>query len=101
MNDSKIVSVETLNETVDYLQTGFLKPLQDAGDLIQDVYIALGQRALINTDINRILEEQNNKFNALKESLDSICIKAKNAIQTSGDIISSEQQRINDTLGNM
>lgn len=101
MNDGGIVSVEKLNEIVDFLQTGFLKPIQETGDIIQDVYTALGQKALINADINRILEEQNNKFNTLKENLDSICNKARNAIQASGDIILNEQQKINDTLGDM
>ena len=68
MND-KNVSVKNIQEGIDYLQ-----------------------------DIDRLIQDQQNRLDKFKNDLNAICERAKNQMGESSDIVSHEQAEIDNTL---
>lgn len=96
MND-KNVSVKNIQEGIDYLQDQFAKPLVLVGETLIDEYRILNQ-SLINQDIDRLIQDQQNRLDKFKNDLNAICERAKNQMGESSDIVSHEQAEIDNTL---
>ena len=96
MND-KNVSVKNIQEGIDYLQDQFMKPLVLVGETLIDEYRILNQ-SLVNQDIDRLIQEQQNKLDNLKNDLNAICERAKTQMGESSEVVSAEQSGIDNTL---
>ena len=99
MND-KNVSVKNIQEGIDYLQDQFMKPLVLVGETLIDEYRILNQ-SLVNQDIDRLIQEQQQKLDRLKNDLNAICEKAKTQMGESSEVVSHEQAGIDNTLSEM
>lgn len=94
------VSVEKIQEGIDYLQDEFMRPLTAVGEELIEDYKVLNQ-SLQSEVINRLIVEQQNKLDSLKEELANICAKAKGEMEDSRTVISQNVSEIDDVLGNI
>ena len=94
------VSVEKIQEGIDYLQDEFMRPLTAVGEELIEDYKVLNQ-SLQSEVINRLIVEQQNKLDSLKEELANICAKAKGEMEDSRSVISQNVSEIDDVLGNI
>ena len=94
------VSVQKIQEGIDYLESEFMVPLTKVGGQLIDQYKDLN--TVLNSEtINRLIAEQENKLDELQADLKDICNKAKTTMDDSSKIINENQVNIDDTLSNI
>ena len=94
------VSVQKIQQGIEYLESEFMVPLTKVGGQLIDQYKDLN--TVLNSEtINRLIAEQENKLDDLQKDLRDICNKAKTAMDDSSKIINENQVNIDDTLSNI
>ena len=94
------VSVKSIQQGIDYLETEFMNPLVLVGEQLIDEYQELN-RVLQSQQINALIREQQTKLDALKNDLKAICDKARVSMDDSSKVIQQNQSNIDSTLGNL
>lgn len=100
MNDNSNVSVEKIQEGIDYLQESFMKPLVSTGQNIIDDYEMLN-KYLHSEKIDVLIKEQKDKLDEIKRELETICNKAKGQMEDSSKRIKQNVANIDSNLGNI
>lgn len=99
MNNSN-VSISKIDEGIEALEEQFMLPLERVGQDLIDNYKQLNE-VLDSDRIRAIIVEQQAKLDSLKSELKSICLKAKGQWENSVDVISNNQNVIDDELSNI
>ena len=94
------VSVEKIQEGIDYLQDQFMKPLVNVGEQLLEDYKSLNS-VLKSPTIDELIVEQQNKLDSINEELNKICAKAKCEMEDSRTVISQNISDMDSTLGNI
>ncbi len=94
------VSVTSIQQGIDYLESQFMNPLVMVGEQLIDEYQELN-RVLQSQAINALIREQQSKLDALKNDLKAICDKARASMDDSSKVIHANQSNIDDTMGSM
>ena len=97
MNTEFNVSVEKIQEGIDYLESEFMSPLTKVGLDLLDEYKDLNS-VLQSEAINSLIKEQQEKLDEIRTDLTDICNKAKSAMDDSSKVIGTNQGNIDDTL---
>ena len=100
MNTEFNVSVEKIQEGIDYLESEFMSPLTKVGLDLLDEYKDLNS-VLQSEAINSLIKEQQEKLDEIRTDLTDICNKAKSAMDDSSKVIGTNQGNIDDTLSNI
>ena len=94
------VSVEKIQEGIDYLQDQFMKPLVNVGEQLLEDYKSLNS-VLKSSTIDELIVEQQNKLDSINDELNKICAKAKGEMEDSRTVISQNISDMDSTLGNI
>ena len=94
------VSVEKIQEGIEYLEDQFMAPLVKVGTQLIDEYKDLNA-VLQSETIDRLIKEQQSKLDELQNDLTDICNKASSAMDDSSKVIGENQTNIDETLGNI
>lgn len=101
MIEQNNVSVQKIQEGIEYLESEFMVPLTKVGAQLIDHYKVLNNNYLKSDTINKLIGEQENKLDELQNDLRDICNKAKTTMDDSSKIINENQVNIDDTLSNI
>lgn len=93
------VSVEKIQQGIDYLEGEFMKPLVDIGNSIIETYQDLN-KVLKSDAIDKLIAEQKTKLEQIQTDLKKICDKAKTSMDDSSSVIKQNQQNIDSVLEN-
>ncbi len=94
------VSVEKIQQGIDYLENQFMRPLEQVGEQLLDNYKEFNN-ALQSEAINRSIQEQQSKLDELRSELEKICAKAKGDMEESSSTVKQNQANIDDVLSNI
>ena len=94
---TNVVSVEKIQEGIDYLENQFMNPLIKVGEQLIDEYRMLNQ-SLQSEEVDNLIARQQEELDKLRTDLESICEKAKSAMDDSQVTIQKNQANLNDTL---
>ena len=94
------VSVTSIQQGIDYLESEFMNPLVLVGEQLIDEYQELN-RVLQSQAINALIREQQSKLDTLKNDLKAICDKARVSMDDSSKVIQQNQSNIDSTMGSM
>ncbi len=94
------VSVEKIQQGIEYLESEFMVPLTKVGGQLIDEYRELNN-VLQSDAINSLIQEQQSKLDELQADLTDICNKAKSAMDDSSKVIGENQTNIDETLSNI
>ncbi len=100
MNTEYNVSVEKIQQGIEYMESEFMAPLTKVGLELIDEYRDLNS-VLQSDAINRLIAEQQNKLDEIRNDLTDICNKAKTAMDDSSKVVGENQANIDDTLGHI
>ena len=94
------VSVDKIQQGIEYLESEFMAPLTKIGVQLIDEYKDLN--GVLQSDaINSLIAEQQGKLDDIQKELTEICNKAKAAMDDSSKVIGENQGNIDDTLSNI
>ena len=91
------VSVQKIQDGIEYIENEFLSPLTKVGTDILDEYKDLNG-VLQSEAIDKLIVEQQNKLDQIQTDLKDIVNKAKEAMSDSSRTINENQVNIDDTL---
>lgn len=94
------VSVQKIQEGIEYLEEEFMAPLVKVGTQLIDEYKELNA-VLQSETIDRLIQEQQSKLDELQNDLTDICNKASAAMDDSSKVIGENQANIDDTLSDI
>ena len=94
------VSVTSIQQGIDYLESEFMNPLVLVGEQLIDEYQELN-RVLQSQAINALIREQQSKLDTLKNDLKAICDKARVSMDDSSKVIQQNQSNIDSTMGSI
>lgn len=94
------VSVEKIQQGIEYLESEFTEPLIKVGTQLIDQYKDLN--AVLDSDtIRNLIEDQQNKLDEIQSELKAISKKAQSAMDDSSRVVKENQANIDETLGNI
>ncbi len=100
MNTEYNVSVDKIQQGIEYLESEFMAPLTKVGAQLIDEYKELN--GVLQSDaINSLVAEQQAKLDEIQNDLTDICNKARSAMDDSSKVIGENQENIDDTLSNI
>ena len=93
----KTVSVSELDNTIEFIHTQFMKPLETVGQSLIDQYKAVNTH-LKSEEIDSLIQAQQKKLDSLREALNNIATEFRKSLTQSSDTVLNEQSEINDIL---
>ena len=94
------VSVEKIQQGIEYLESEFMVPLTKVGGQLIEHYKDLNT-VLESETINNLIKEQQNKLDELQVELKGICDRAKTTMDDSSNVIKESQVEIDETIAKL
>ena len=98
MAENEIISTQTIDENVAYIDRVFLKKLRDAGDELVNIYGMISARHLKNEEIELLMGRIQTSIDSYNERIDKLVSNLNNDLRESGQEATSIQNAIEDTL---
>ena len=101
MDGNKLASTLTIKDSVDYLESEFLKPLKDTGGELMEIVEAIKTKDLKNVQIAETLDTINSKIEDYNKKLEDIINKSREQLATSSETIAKNQAEIEANLNEL
>ena len=101
MDGNKLASTLTIKDSVDYLESEFLKPLKDTGGELMGIVEAIKTKDLKNVQIAETLDAINSKIEDYNKKLETIINKSREQLDTSSETIAKNQAEIEANLNEL
>lgn len=96
--DNKNVSVDNIEETIDYIKEHFMKQLENTGESVIKEYENLKTNGMVNQQIDVQIDEQKQRLAQIREKLNEITEKARARMTQSSQDIASEQRKLGEQM---
>ena len=96
--DNKNVSVDNIEETIDYIKEHFMKQLENTGESVIKEYENLKTNGMVNQQIDVQIDEQKQRLAQIREKLNEITERARARMTQSRQDIASEQRKLGEQM---
>ncbi len=98
MDDNKNVSVDNIEESIEYIREHFMKPLEATGESIIREYENLQTTKLVNEQIRNQIDDQKKRLADIREKLNQISEDSRNRMIQSSETIAYNQRKLNEQM---
>jgi len=101
MDNNKLASTLTIKDSVEYLESEFLKPLKDTGGELMGIVETIKTKDLRNEQIAQTLDAIKQKIENYNKKLENIINKSREQLDISSETIAKNQAEIEANLSDL